>query len=277
MRHLAFGFWIKSFQYFLWSSLIVSEVTIATVVQPLSLITDHLPHLSSSQLSRSCSNTIRYWSIFPVKQWWNCSQLLKHFYKWNQQNVPVTAIIWPPKQYWVLSVNIVIKACVHVAVLIWLVTQWSPVTVVCWLEPDNDQVVIDRSRVISVCRLYRPPTGQPLSNLFVSTARALIGPIIKTVSQLNNVRITRLTRTITTQKIFSSDCSKAHFIWSSLQENTSAVNEWNFYTTWNWNEFLKDAKKVCLKSFYFLFNVWQTAWLCHAYIDTTIMSSKYIH
>ena len=162
--------------------------------------------------------------------------------------MPVTAII-RPKQYWVLSVNIVIKACVHVAVLIWLVTQWSPVTVVCWLEPDNDQVVIDRSRVISVCRLYRPPTGQPLSNLFVSTARALIGPIIKMLSQLNNVTITRLTRTITTQKIFSSDCSNVHFIWSSLQENTSAVNEWNFYTTWNWNEFLKDAEKVCLKSF----------------------------
>ena len=113
----------------------------------------------------------------------------------------------------------------------WLVTQWSLVTVwfwsgpaaiaVCWLEPDNDQVVIDRSRVISVCRLYRPPTGQPATHQSV----CLHSPGSNWPHHQNSVTIRQcdnhtVNKNNYNTKIFFSDCSKVHFIWSSLHEDT---------------------------------------------------------
>ena len=58
VSYLAFGLNLSSeFLNFLWSSLIVSEVTIATVVGPLSLITDHL---SSSLLLSAVKILFKY-------------------------------------------------------------------------------------------------------------------------------------------------------------------------------------------------------------------------
>ena len=187
-------------------------------VAPLSwlLITlTIMRHHKTSQLSRSCSSTIRYWSIFSFKQWWNCYQVssLSSFNISDPQNVSVTAIIHQNlnNTEWQLSSK-------HVSMWrfalsprdpLWLKTLRLPdvqITLVSWLHWDNDRVVIDRSWLSLFADYIALPLGPGLSlvhvitwpghwtliglshsaDLFVAWAKALIGLVTKILLQLKS-------------------------------------------------------------------------------------------